>query len=154
MDQGTIGRICSSDAEPVPWHPFIDFGIPPEYRYPPDHVGPSSLIRSVWYNPLMDERRRWILPDLASALAWTEKRNITKIRCTLAQTGEYARTAEEARGPGGLGLPSPQASRLGRAGLQRHDGGVVGGGHLGSGRQASCAVAAAVWWHGLVRGWL
>jgi len=45
----------------------------------------------------MDERRRWILPDLASALDWTGERNARKVRCTLALTREYARTAEEAR---------------------------------------------------------
>jgi len=39
---------------------------------------------------------RWILPDLASALAWAGKRNGQGIRCTLALAGEYAGTAGEA----------------------------------------------------------
>lgn len=40
---------------------------------------------------------RWVLPDLASALAWTKERNGLGIRCILALSGGYARTADEAR---------------------------------------------------------
>jgi proline dehydrogenase len=49
------------------------------------------------YNQVMDPRHRWILPDLASASAWTMERNGQGIRCTLALAGEYARTPEGAR---------------------------------------------------------
>jgi proline dehydrogenase len=40
---------------------------------------------------------RWILPDLASALAWAGKKNGQGIRCILALAGEFARTPDEAR---------------------------------------------------------
>ncbi|MDD1667592.1 MAG: hypothetical protein LUO96_03900, partial [Methanomicrobiales archaeon] len=45
----------------------------------------------------MDTPHRWVLPDLASALAWTKERKGQGIRCTLALAGEYARTLEGAR---------------------------------------------------------
>jgi proline dehydrogenase len=45
----------------------------------------------------MDASRRWILPDLASALSWVKERSGQRIRCTLALAGEYARTPEAAR---------------------------------------------------------
>jgi len=45
----------------------------------------------------MDPSRRWILPDLASALTRAMERNRQKIRCTLALATEFARTEEEAR---------------------------------------------------------
>jgi proline dehydrogenase len=46
---------------------------------------------------VMDPSRRWILPDLASALAWAAERKGQGIRCTLALAGEYARTISRAR---------------------------------------------------------
>ncbi|MGE5831840.1 MAG: proline dehydrogenase family protein [Methanomicrobiales archaeon] len=39
---------------------------------------------------------RWILPDLASALAWARERNGQGIRCALALAGEFARTPVQA----------------------------------------------------------
>lgn len=60
-------------------------------------MGSSSLIRSILDKGVMDASRRWILPDLSSALAWTGERNAQGIRCILALTREYARTPEEAR---------------------------------------------------------
>jgi proline dehydrogenase len=45
----------------------------------------------------MAASRRWILPDLASALAWVKERNSQGIRCTLALAGEYSRTLDGAR---------------------------------------------------------
>lgn len=39
---------------------------------------------------VMDGSRRWILPDLSSAIAWTKERNGQGIRCILALAGEYA----------------------------------------------------------------
>ncbi len=60
-------------------------------------LGSSSLIRLVWYNPVMDGSHRWTLPDQASALAWVRGRKDQKIRCTLALLGEFAKTPDEAR---------------------------------------------------------
>jgi proline dehydrogenase len=48
-------------------------------------------------NPVMEDSRRWVLPDLASALAWATERNGIGIRCTLALVREYAMNMDEAR---------------------------------------------------------
>lgn len=60
-------------------------------------LGSSSLIRLVWYNPVMDGSHHWTLPDQASALAWVRGRKDQMIRCTLAPLGEFVKTPDEAR---------------------------------------------------------